>query len=88
MHSILNELQELANADLYALCEAVWTMELQPSPRGGREEIVDEAPASARHRAQGRRGEGQHRRRNVERRLCRIRTYRPWQGVAPGDAAA
>jgi len=45
MSSILNQLQELADADLYALCEAV-DMELQR-----REGLSDELPDSARRRA-------------------------------------
>ena len=45
MKSILRQLQELADADLYALCEAV-DMELQR-----REEVVGEVPDSARRRA-------------------------------------
>ncbi len=45
MSSILNQLQELADADLFALCEAV-DMELQR-----REGLTDELPDSARRRA-------------------------------------
>jgi hypothetical protein len=45
MSSILNQLQELADTDLYALCEAV-DMELQR-----REGLTDEVPDSARRRA-------------------------------------
>jgi hypothetical protein len=43
--SILNDLQELADSDLYALCEAV-DMELQR-----REGLTSELPDSARRRA-------------------------------------
>jgi hypothetical protein len=43
--SILNELQELADSDLYALCEAV-DMELQR-----REGMTSDLPDSARRRA-------------------------------------
>jgi hypothetical protein len=45
MKTILRQLQELADSDLYALCEAV-DMELQR-----REELIDETPDSARRRA-------------------------------------
>ena len=45
MNSILRQLQELAETDLYALCEAV-DMELQR-----RDEVVAEIPDSARRRA-------------------------------------
>ncbi len=45
MQSIVKQLQELANSDLYALCEAV-DLELQR-----REELVGEVPDSARRRA-------------------------------------
>ena len=55
MQSILKQLQELANADLYALCEAV-DLELQR-----REEIIDDVPDSARRRA-NERGHGYSRR--------------------------
>ena len=57
MNTILRQLQELADADLYALCEAV-DMELQR-----REEVTDdEVPDSARRRAVER--EQSYRRRN------------------------
>ena len=56
MKSILKQLQELANADLYALSEAV-DMELQR-----RGEVVGEVPDSARRRAVER--EQSYRRRN------------------------
>jgi hypothetical protein len=53
--SILNELQELADSDLYALCEAV-DIELQR-----REGLTSELPDSARRRAL-QRGESYRRR--------------------------
>ena len=59
MNSILRQLQELADADLYALSEAV-DMELQR-----REEIVGDIPDSARRRALER--EQSYRRRNGAR---------------------
>jgi hypothetical protein len=55
MNTILDQLQELANADLYALSEAVDT-ELQR-----REDITDEASESARRRAVEREESYRHR---------------------------
>ncbi len=55
MKSILSQLQELADADLYALCEAV-DLEMQR-----REDAVGEVPDSARRRAVKREQSYRHR---------------------------